>query len=322
MVAATRARFEATHTSEATIGRGLFEVFPDNPDDPTATGTSNLRESLERVVATRAADTMAVQKYDIRGPDGSFHVKYWSPKNIPVLSRSGEVQYILHRVEDVTELVRASEVGEELRGRTREMEREVVNRSLELAAANRELREANAKLGELDTAKTAFFSNVSHEFRTPLTLMLGPIEDGLADKSEPLSPLQRTRLELVHDNALRLLKLVNALLDFSRLEAGRLSASYAPLDISQFTAELAGMFQSAFEKAGIGLVIDCPPLSEPVWVDRDMWEKIVPNLVSNAFKFTLAGEIRVRVREDAARRIPAPAFRNWNCRGSSTGFTA
>jgi len=140
MVAATDARLRATHTTRETIGRGLFDVFPDDPDDGGATGASNLRASLERVLATRAADTMAVQKYDIRGPDGNFEVKYWSPKNIPVLGPNGEVVYILHRVEEVTELVRASELGEELRGQTRAMESEVLARSQELAASNNELR--------------------------------------------------------------------------------------------------------------------------------------------------------------------------------------
>src|SRR5580765_5035652 len=113
IVGATRARLLATHTTPDQFGRGLFELFPDNPDDPSATGTANLRASLERVLASRAPDTMAVQKYDIRRPDGTFEVKYWSPKNLPVLSSSGEVLYILHRVEDVTELVQASELGEE-----------------------------------------------------------------------------------------------------------------------------------------------------------------------------------------------------------------
>jgi signal transduction histidine kinase len=301
MVAATDSRLAATHTTRGeTVGRGLFEVFPDNPDDADATGMNNLRASLERVIATKAPDTMAVQKYDIRRPDGAFEVKYWRPKNIPVLSAGGDVQYILHRVEDVTELVHASEEGAALRGRTQSMEREVVARSQELADAIRELRDVNAKLGELDAAKTAFFSNVSHEFRTPLTLMLGPLEDALIDAEEPLGPRQSVRLALVRDNALRLLKLVNALLDFSRLEAGRMRAEFAPLDLSRFTLELAGMFQSALATAGLHFVVDCPPLSEPAWVDRDMWEKIVPNLVSNALKFTLSGEIAVRLREEPA----------------------
>ena len=297
MVAATRARFAATHTAAETLGRGLFDLFPDNPDDPGASGAANLRASLERVLATRAPDAMAVQKYDIRGADGTFQSKYWSPKNVPVLGPGGEVRYILHRVEDVTELVRAGEEGNLLRGRSQEMEREVVARSRELSAAIGELREANRKLGELDRAKTAFFSNVSHEFRTPLTLMLGPLEDALAAADDPLGPRQRERIALAHDNALRLLKLVNALLDFSRLEAGRLSACFAPLDAAVFTAELAQMFRSALDRAGLELVVDCPPLSAPVWVDREMWEKIVSNLISNAFKFTHQGTVTVRARE-------------------------
>ena len=292
MVAATDARLRATHTTrEQTIGRSLFEVFPDNPDDPDATGTSNLRASLDRVVATRAPDTMAVQKYDIRGPDGKFHAKYWSPKNVPVLSPSGELLYILHRVEDVTELVRATELGGA-------MEREVIERSRELAEAVRGLREANAKLGELDVAKTAFFGNISHEFRTPLTLMLGPIDDALA---RPDAALAGEDLLAVRRNTVRLLRLVNSLLDFSRLEAGRLQASFEPTDLAELTAGLAGSFHSLVESAGVRLVVDCPPLAAPAWVDRTQWEKIVLNLVSNAFKFTLEGEIAVRLRERGDR---------------------
>src|SRR4029077_20958363 len=123
------------------------------PEDPQATGASNLRASLERVLKTRQPDTMPVQKYDIRGPDGSFEARHWSPKNLPVLSAGGEVLYILHRAEDVTALVRASEMGEQLRGQQSAMEHEVIRRSHELAAALREVREANAKLAELDVAK-------------------------------------------------------------------------------------------------------------------------------------------------------------------------
>jgi signal transduction histidine kinase len=295
MVAATEARLRATHTTrEQILGRSLFEVFPDNPDDAAASGASNLRASLDRVVATRAPDTMAVQRYDIRGPDGSFEAKYWSLKNVPLLSPSGEILYILHRVEDVTELVRATEVGEELRDRTRAMEREVITRSRELADANRELRDVNAKLGELDAAKTAFFGNVSHEFRTPLTLMLGPIEDALA---RPDGALAGEDLRAVHRGAVRLLRLVNTLLDFSRIEAGRLQASFEPTDLAELTAGLAGSFHSLVEPAGVKLVVDCPKLRSPVYVDREHWEKIVLNLVSNAFKFTFEGEIAVRLRE-------------------------
>ena len=162
------------------------------------------------------------------------------------------------------------------------------------ARAYEEERRRAEALAELDRAKTAFFSNVSHEFRTPLTLMLGPLEDALADPQLP--PPDRERLEVVQRNSVRLLKLVNTLLDFSRIEAGRTQAVYEPTDLAAFTAELASVFRSAAERAGLRLIVDCPPLGAPVWVDREMWEKIVLNLLSNAFKFTFEGEIEVSLR--------------------------
>ena len=295
MVAATRARLAATHTTSDILGRGLFELFPDNPDDTAATGVRNLRASLERVLATRQADTMPVQRYDIRSPAGKFETRYWSPKNLPVLSTSGEVLYILHRVEDVTELVRASEAGEQLRGRQSAMEREVIQRSQELEVALRKVREANQKLAEIDVAKTAFFSNISHEFRTPLTLMLGSLEDELGERGTPLPPERLERIEIAHRNGLRLLRLVNALLDFARIEAGRMQAHYQRTNLAELTAELASSFDSAAERSGLALTVDCSPLPEEVYVDREMWEKIVLNLLSNAFKHTFRGGIVVRL---------------------------
>jgi signal transduction histidine kinase len=146
---------------------------------------------------------------------------------------------------------------------------------------------------ELDRAKTELFTNISHEFRTPLTLILGPLEGLLAGV---LEASQRDILETVWRNALRLQKLVNTLLDFSRLEAGRVNAYFEPTDLATFTRGLAGFFDSAARAAGLEFVVDCAPLGEPTWVDRDMWEKIVSNLLSNALKFTLKGTIRVRLR--------------------------
>ena len=162
------------------------------------------------------------------------------------------------------------------------------------AQAHEEERRRAEMLAELDRAKTTFFSNVSHEFRTPLTLMLGPLEDALHD---PLLPTtQHERIAVAHRNSLRLLKLVNTLLDFSRIEAGRIQAVYEPTELAALTTDLASVFRSAIEKAGLQLVVDCPPLPEPIYVDRDMWEKIVLNLLSNAFKFTHQGRIAVRQR--------------------------
>src|SRR5262249_40724085 len=143
-------------------------------------------------------------------------------------------------------------------------------------------------LAELDCAKTAFFSNVSHEFRTPLSLMLGPTEDLLATAADSRVHTQlsdrRLQLELLYRNELRLLKLVNSLLDFARVEAGRIEAVYEPVDLATYTAELASNFRSAVEKAGLHFLIDAPPLSTPAYIDREMWEKIVFNLLSNALK--------------------------------------
>ncbi len=165
------------------------------------------------------------------------------------------------------------------------------------AMAAEEQRRRADMLAELDRAKTAFFSNVSHEFRTPLTLMLGPAEDAMNDAAHPLPPVQRHRLELVHGNALRLQKLVNTLLDFSRVQAGRMQASYAEVDLAALTRDLASGFRSIVESAGLQLEVDCQPLTTPAWVDTSLWEKIVLNLLSNAFKFTFDGRITVTLRE-------------------------
>jgi PAS domain S-box-containing protein len=176
-----------------------------------------------------------------------------------------------------------------------ELVRTQVATAIANARAHEEERRRVEALAEIDRAKVAFFSNVSHEFRTPLTLMLGPLEDLLSQNT--LTTEDRERLDLAHRNALRQLKLVNTLLDFSRIEAGRIEASYEPLDLSVNTAELASMFRSAIEHAGLKLVIECPPLPGPVYVDREMWEKIVLNLLSNAFKFTFEGEIDVSLKQ-------------------------
>jgi signal transduction histidine kinase len=151
-------------------------------------------------------------------------------------------------------------------------------------------------LTELDRAKTAFFSNVSHELRTPLTLILGPIEDAITGQTPPSGAM----LEMIHRNALRLLKLVNGLLDFVRIEAGRLQASYQPTDLSAFTAQLASVFRSAVDRAGLEFIVETPPLPELVYVDREMWEKVVLNLLSNALKSTFDGEIRVTITTDGS----------------------
>jgi len=163
--------------------------------------------------------------------------------------------------------------------------------SISSARAKQHVRERAQALAELDRAKTVFFSNISHELRTPLTLLLAPLDDVLARTT--LEDADRGLLEIARRGGARLLKLVNSLLEFSRIEAGRIEASYEATDLASLTTDLASVFRSAFERGGVALNIDCPKLPEDVYVDRDMWEKIVLNLVSNAFKFTFKGEVRI-----------------------------
>jgi signal transduction histidine kinase len=173
-----------------------------------------------------------------------------------------------------------------------------------IARANA-LAEARARaeaLAEIDRAKTAFFSNVSHELRTPLTLILGPAREALA-RADTLPADDVERWQLVHRNGLRLLKLVNTLLDFSRIEAGRVEASYEPTDLAVLTRDLASLFRSAIESAGLRLALEVEDLGAPVFVDHDMWEKIVLNLLSNAFKFTFDGEIEVSLRRSGEEAV-------------------
>ncbi len=171
--------------------------------------------------------------------------------------------------------------------------------SITNAEAFEEERKRAEALSELDRAKTAFFSNVSHELRTPLTLILGPIEDALTSETAPTP----ATLEMLHRNAVRLLKMVNGLLDFVRIEAGRLHASYQQTDLSQLTAQFASVFRSAVERAGLQLVVECRPLPEPVYVDREMWEKVVLNLLSNALKSTFEGRIEVSISTDGTAAL-------------------
>ena len=159
------------------------------------------------------------------------------------------------------------------------------------ARAKQHVRERAQALAEIDRAKTVFFSNVSHELRTPLTLLLAPLDDLMARAS--LGEAERQLVEIARRGGTRLLKLVNSLLEFSRIEAGRIEAAYEATDLASLTTDLASVFRSAFERAGVILTLECPPLPEEVFVDRDMWEKIVLNLISNAFKFTFQGEVLI-----------------------------
>ncbi|WP_407908472.1 ATP-binding protein [Lysobacter claricitrinus] len=173
---------------------------------------------------------------------------------------------------------------------------QVANAMADAAAFEDQARRAE-QLTELDRAKTAFFSNVSHELRTPLTLILSPLDE-LAERGD--AGVDHELLQTARRNGRRLQRLVNTLLDFSRIEAGRMQASFQRIDVAAYTRDLASMFRSAVERAGIEFDIDIATIEAPVYLDRGLWEKIVFNLLSNAFKFTLDGRIALSVIDHGA----------------------
>jgi len=293
IVAVSNAYLRATRTSREIIGKFIFDVFPDNPGDPAATGVNNLRSSLHRVVHHRVPDAMAVQKYDIKRPEsegGGFEERYWSPLNSPVAGKDGKLEYIIHKVEDVTELIRLRQQGaaqqqmtEELRTRAQQMESDIVQRALQL-------QEANVRLREAERVKTDFFANVSHELRTPLSLILAPTETLLSGKQGAIPSPQFRLLQTIHNNAVRLLQMVTGLLDHSKTEAGQMKAHLEPTDLSALVRTILYDFGPMTSEKEINL--DLVEDSEPgAWVqtDRYLFERILFNLLSNAVKFTPSG---------------------------------
>lgn len=291
IVAVSDAYLRDTMTTRAGItGRPLFEVFPDNPADPAADGESNLRASLDRVRSGLVADTMAVQKYDIRRPangnGGQFEVRYWSPVNVPVLGPGGQLAHIIHRVEDVTDYVllqqRQAE-GEQrtqaLRTRTRQMEAEILARSRELQAANAALRAAS-------DAKNDFLSRVSHELRTPMNTILGFGELlGLGE----LTGEQQDWVTMMVKAARHLLLLLDDVLDISRMESRNLSLSMEAVPVGALitdTLQLAGPLALA---RGVHLNPAPPAAGLHVNADHQRSRQVLLNLLSNAIKYNHPG---------------------------------
>lgn len=149
ILGASEAYLKATLTQRSIVGRPLFDVFPENPDDTVSEGVQNLRSSLHRAIASKAPDTMPLQKYDIPRPaeeGGGFEERYWSPVNAPILSPAGKVLWILHRVDDVTDFVRGNAVGSNLPFKVLTHSREIEDNNKKLISLNEELEEKNQKL--------------------------------------------------------------------------------------------------------------------------------------------------------------------------------
>ena len=306
IVAVSDAYLRDTMTSRAAIvGKQIFEAFPDNPGDPEATGVANLRASLERARRDLAADTMAVQKYDIRRPgDGGaevFEVRYWSPVNVPVLGPGGSLTHIIHRVQDVTDYVLLQErqaegqqLTEELQARAAQMEAEILARSQELQQANTALRAANE-------AKNEFLSRTSHELRTPMNTILGFGELlGLGE----LTGEQRDWITMMLKAARHLLGLLDDVLDISRMEARALSLSMEAVPVQTLIAdalELAGPLSIA---AGVRLDPVPPAAGLHVHADHQRARPVLLNLLSNAIKYNHAGgTVTVTTSEQPGGRL-------------------
>ena len=305
IVAVSDAYLRATMTQRAQIlGRGLFEVFPDNPADPAATGVANLQASLDRVRQQRVADTMAVQKYDIRRPEsegGGFEERFWSPTNSPVLDAKGELAFIIHRVEDVTEFVRLKAIGSEVRSRAEQMEAEVYLRAQEVAEANRQLARVAAQLESSNRELESFSYSVSHDLRAPLRVIDGFSLALLEDHGPSLSAEGQDLLARVRQQAQRMAQLIDDLLEFSRL--GRKPLDVASVDLTTLAQAVVQELRQTNADRNIDVAVAPLP---PVMGDRALLRQVLINLIGNAFKFTRQrpdAQIEIGSRDDNGERV-------------------
>jgi two-component system CheB/CheR fusion protein len=315
IVEVNRAYLAATRTERAIVGQRIFDVFPDNPDDPSADGVANLRRSLESVVATGRKDTMALQRYDIPGGEaGTFDERYWSPVNSPVLDADGRVTHIIHRVEDVTDFVHLRRVGREqeravaeaqMRAEGMEIDlfvraREIHEVNEQLSRANAELDAAGRQLREEQRAKDRFIATLSHELRNPLAAATAAVELlalELPNGGRPaLSVLERQLGTLV--------RMSNDLLDGTRALTGRLALVPERVDVRSVVEGACADIRSLFGHEERTLEVTLPDTPVVVDGDRLRLAQVLTNLLSNALKYTPPGgrtEVRLAVEEGQAR---------------------
>ncbi len=280
IVAASDAYLKATMTKrEDLLGHGLFDMFPDNPDDSTATGVANLRDSLDRVLQTAASDTMAIQKYDVRRPDGAFEERFWSPVNSPVVGMDRRIEYIIHRVEDVTEFVRQNRPVEQsgpqdLRERMQRMEAEIFQSSQQVQVINQQLRVANQEL-------ESFSYSVSHDLRAPLRHIDGFVGLLAKQTGEKLNERDRRYLSVIADSARQMGVLIDDLLMFSRM--GRTELKQSKVGSDSLVREAMDSLQAEVKDRRIVWKIGELP---EVRADLAMLRQVWINLIANAVKYT------------------------------------
>jgi len=279
IVTASEAYLGATMTQREEIaGRGIFEVFPDNPDDLNASGVSNLHLSLSRVLQNKVADTMTIQRYDVRRPDGVFEERYWSPINSPMFGADQKIKYIIHRVEDVTDFVRQRQnpVGNEveLRARLEQMEAEIFQSAERVRAANLQLSAANKEL-------EAFSYSVSHDLRSPLRGVVSFSRIVLEDYGPKLDEEGRRLLNVVCSEAKRMGQLIDDLLAFSRM--GRREMNTIDFNMAALAKNVfANLDEATRERVKHFKVKKLPPTHG----DHAMIQQVLFNLIANAAKFS------------------------------------
>lgn len=289
------------------VGRGIFEAFPENAEDQASASESSVRASIEQVMRTRQPHRLPVQKYDVpraAADGGGFEEKYWTAVHFPVFDQQGALIHVAQRVEDITELMfQQRSPGNRMATEVLRSAREVTESNLALVRANEqldrqrdELQRLNDKLKELDELKNQFFSNVSHELRTPLTLIIGPVQALVDAGDQP--PAARRALGTALRNARMLLRRVNDLLDASKLDAGKMVMRYVQADLAELLRFNCAHFSSIAAERTIQVAVEATTL--PAQVDVDKVQRVLMNLLSNAFKFTpIGGRVRCSLRQVA-----------------------
>lgn len=297
---------QATMTRREEItGRDIFEVFPDNPDDPAATGEKNLRDSLQQVIQFKQSHSMAVQQYDIRRANGEFEQRYWSPVNKPVLDEKGDLLFIIHRVEDVTDFIRKEKDEARQAARIQDMEMEIYKRAQEIQANNQllqtevsERKKAEELTRQLNQELESFTYSVSHDLRSPLRIIDGYAEILTADYSSRLDEEGNRNLNIIRANARKMGQLIDDLLQFSRAGRQEVSRQLTNMQVvvQSVLAELElSVKHHALVKTGSLL---------PAYCDKSLIRQVWINLISNAIKYSQkepAPLIEIScIKEDAA----------------------
>lgn len=311
IVAASDAYLAATMTDRfGILGRNIFDVFPSNPDDHSGDGQTNLAASLQSVLQNKASHTMAVQKYDIPrhgSISGGFEERYWSPVNSPVFDQTGNVKYILHRAEDVTQFIYQqkqrllqSELTEELSERAQNMEREIYLRAQEIQERNKQvellnedLRKSHNEALAASKIKSEFLANMSHEIRTPMNAILGMSEIIL---NSELDPRIREYVAVIKEAGSALLELVSDILDFSKVESGKLTLEEIDYSPALMVESISALMQPQAARKGLTFTIEIDKsLPGVLRGDPVRFRQVLLNLVGNAIKFSLHGEVLVTV---------------------------